>query len=369
MLNSKLRKVAQIIRGAKPFSRSGAAPVPSGEPDQHDGESEQGRRQRRRRLAEPRIENAYPEQLKEINGKALARRPFLRADYEFRPVSLRDRDLRRLKRKHPYFGYISVEIEDIEPFVMFSNNDDPAAQVYFWYGPNQFESLSLRFWRELVRTSTHVFDVGAFTGVYALATTRTSAEAQVYCFEPIGGSLSRLLVNLAVNPQTQNVKTFKAAVGDTDGSSDMKLFKDPYTLSASSSLVPKGDKQIVSRENVQTIRLDTFVRDHNVAGVDLVKVDVERAEKMVVAGMPDILRNFRPHLLVEVFGQENLHDIVEMLPSYNFAVINDLEQEVYVNEPKIPEDKALNVLFSPGSSGDLRDFCASLEPLPPPRTA
>lgn len=315
------------------------------------------------------MEGAYPEELKRANDKALAQRPFLGGDHEFRPISLRDRDLRRLKRKFPYFGYVGVKIEDVDPFVMFSNNDDPVAQVYFWYGPDPFESLSLRIWRELARASANIFDVGSFTGVYTLAATRANPGARVYCFEPIAGSLSRLLVNLAVNPKTDGVRAFKAAVGDADGSAEMNLFNDPQALLSGSSLVPKGNKEVVARERVQTVRLDTFVREQAVDGVDLIKVDVERAESMTVAGMAETLRDFRPHLLVEVFGQETLREIAGMLPSYSFAVIDDMEQRAHVDEPEIPEGKALNVLFSPKSPDDLRDFCASVKPLPPEGTA
>ena len=358
-LTSRIRRLLRTVRGVQTSARSEAVA------DSKEGPVKGGGK-RGRRPAEPQKEGNYPEELVRANESALAQRPFLDADHEFKPISLRDRDLRRLKRKFPYFGYVGVKIEGIDPFVMFSNNDDPVAQVYFWYGPNPFETLSLRMWRELARTSDRIFDVGTFTGVYTLAATRANPEARVYCFEPIAGSLSRLLVNLAVNPGTEGVSAFKAAVGDTDGLAEMNLFNDPHALLSGSSLVPKGGKEVVAQERVETVRLDTFVRDHAVDGVDLIKVDVERAESMVVSGMVETLQDSRPHLLVEVFGADNLREIAGMLPSYSFAVIDDMEQKSYVDEPEIPEGKALNVLFSPGSSDDLRDFCASMGPLSAP---
>ena len=361
-LTSKILRLIRTVRGAETSARSEAV---AGSKDGPVKDADEGDR----RPAGPQTDVNHPEELAKANERALAQRPFLAADHEFKPISLRDRDLRRLKRKFPYFGYVGVKIEGIDPFVMFSNNDDPVAQVYFWYGSDPFESLSLRLWRELARTSNRIFDVGSFTGVYTLAATRANPKAQVYCFEPIAGSLSRLLVNLAVNPGTDRVRAFKAAVGDTDGSAEMNLFNDPQALLSGSSLVPKGEKEVVARERVETVRLDTFVRDHAVGGADLIKVDVERAESMVVSGMIETLRDSGPHLLVEVFGADNLREIAGMLPSYSFAVIDDMEQKAYVDAPEIPEGKALNVLFSPGSSDDLRDLCAFLAPLPPKGTA
>jgi FkbM family methyltransferase len=334
---------------------------------------EPGRKSKRpRKSVEDRKSSAYPEELSRTNEEALAQRPFLKPGHEFRPIPTRDRQLRRLKRKHPYFGYVSVEVDGVEPFVMFSNDDDPVAQIYFWFGPNAFESLSLRIWRELVLSSRHILDVGAFTGVYALTAAHANPEARVFCFEPIKGSLNRLMVNLAVNRQVENVRVSDAAVGDTDGTAEMNLFNAPrtmlggtssYALLSGSSLVQKGTKEVVAREPVRMTRLDTFVRDHDVDRVDLVKIDVERAEKMVLAGMSDVVHEHRPHLLVEVFSGENLQEVAGMLPSYSFAVIDEVEQSARVDDPEIPDGEARNVLFSPNSAADLRSFCSTFEPL------
>jgi hypothetical protein len=82
-------------------------------------------------LARLRRGRGYLAELAKINSRALANRPFLDGSYEFRPISPRDRSLRKLRRKYPYFGYVDVEIEGVQPFVMFSNDDDEVAQIYF----------------------------------------------------------------------------------------------------------------------------------------------------------------------------------------------------------------------------------------------
>src|SRR3712207_3489738 len=76
--------------------------------------------------------------LAEANHAALSRRLFLDPGYEFRPVSVHNEHFQVLKRQHPYFGYVDIEVENVPPFLMFSNNDDQVAQTYFWYGPDSF---------------------------------------------------------------------------------------------------------------------------------------------------------------------------------------------------------------------------------------
>jgi FkbM family methyltransferase len=304
--------------------------------------------------------------LEKANARALAQRPFLAPDYEFAPASVHDMDFQALKRGYPYFGYVDVEVEGVQPFLMFSNNDDQVAQIYFWYGPDAFESLSLRIWRELARRSDHIFDIGSFTGVYSLTAAYANRDARVYSFEPIKRIFGRLVVNLAVNRLGQRIKAHNLALSDTDGHMDMNLSQGYLKLDTGASLIQKSGKEIVMREQIETSRFDTFADKHDVAGMDLVKIDVEQAEKMVIEGMTDSLREYHPHLLVEVVSVDNLRYLSDTLSplGYSFALIDDDYQKVHLNDFEA-HTMTCNVLFSTLQPDELRDFCLFFEPLPP----
>ncbi|HET7271626.1 MAG TPA: FkbM family methyltransferase [Rubrobacter sp.] len=302
------------------------------------------------------------ERLEKANARALAKRPFLAPDYEFTPVSVHDKDFQAIKRQYPYFGYVDVEVEGVQPFLMFSNNDDQVAQTYFWYGPDAFENLSLRIWRELARQSSHIFDIGAFTGVYSLTAAHANREANIYCFEPIKRIFGRLVVNLAVNTLGQRIKAYNLALSDTDGHVNMNLSQGYLKLDTGASLIQKRGKEIVLREQIETSRFDTFAERHGVAGMNLVKIDVEQAEKMVIEGMLDSLREHQPHLLVEVVSVDNLRYLSDILSplGYHFALIDDDDQKVHIDDLDA-HTMTCNVLFS--TMDELRDFCLSFEPL------
>ena len=301
-----------------------------------------------------------------INRRALARRPFLDPGYEFRPISVHNTELHERKRKYPYLGYVDVEVEGVPPFTMFSNNDDQVAQAYFWYGPNSFESLSLRVWRRLAERSQYIFDVGAFTGVYSLTAARVNHEAQIYSLEPIKRTFGRLVVNLQANRLGRRVRAFDIALGDFDGEAIMHVFMGYLTLDSGSSLLEKGGKGVAAREHVETKRLDTFLEEHGIPSLDLVKLDVEQAEKMVLVGAERVLGEHRPHLLVEVSTADGLRDLIDFLSpyGYGFAVIDDLQQMLHVNDLGAQEG-VLNVLFSAMPPEELSAFCAAVTPLPP----
>ncbi len=304
------------------------------------------------------------------NRRALAKRAFLNPGYEFRPISVHNTELHEVKRKYPYFGYVDVEVEGVPPFVMFSNNDDQVAQTYFWYGPNAFESVSLRLWRRLAERSEYVFDVGAFTGVYSLTAARVNQEAQIYSLEPVKRTFGRLVVNLQANRLGRRVGAFDIALGNFDGETIMHVFMGYLTLDSGSSLLEKDGKAVSAREHVETKRLDTFVEEHGIPSVDLVKLDVEQAEKMVIAGAERVLGIHRPHLLIEVSTPDGLRELIDFLSpyGYGFAVIDDLNQTIRVNDLGA-HTGVLNALFSPMPPKELGALCTAVTALPPVHAA
>ena len=266
-----------------------------------------------------------------------------------------------MREEFPYHGYVDVEIEGVPPFVMFSNNDDRIAQTYFWYGPNAYETLSLRLWASLTTHATSVFDVGAFSGVYALVAARVNRAATVHAFEAIGRVFDRLVINKVVNRLGPRVGLWQLALGDADGAATMNIFQAaPTRMVTGSSLTTKG-RAPAATEHVTIARLDSFIATHDVARVDLVKIDVEGAEALVLGGMAATIARDRPTLLVEVAHREGLEPLLDSLgTAYHFAVIDDAAQRVWVDDA----DRVggfRNVLFMAAPRARVEEVCA----LPP----
>src|SRR2546422_334845 len=58
--------------------------------------------------------------------------------------------------------------------------------------------------------------------------------------------------------------------------------------------------QLLRTEAVSVRTLDSTVREHNLNGVDVIKIDVEGAEKQVIEGAVEVLNRMRPVILLEV---------------------------------------------------------------------
>ena len=316
-----------------------------------------------RRALEEESEAGIPKALAKANKAALANRPFLSPDYSFTPVWMHDGGFHSIRREYPYFGYVGVEVEGVAPVSMFSNNDDRVAQCYFFYGHDAFESFSLRAWRRLAENSKHISDLGAFTGVYSLIAAQANRMARVYALEPMERTYWRLSDNILVNRLFRRIEAHRVAASDEDGRAKLNVYRGARVLGAGSSLVAKEDQTATRTQPVETVRLDTFVREHGIPGVDLVKLDVERYELQAIGGMAGLLEH-KPAMLVEVFSSEALREISGLLSphGYSFAVLDDLGQRAYVEDVNAHEE-ARNVLFWVGSPEELRAFADSIAAL------
>ena len=310
--------------------------------------------------------------LAEHNEAALAARPARDRGRAFSPVSEHSQALHALKRKHRYFGYVEVEIEGTPPFVMFLNDDDQIAYIYFWYGHDAFETHSLRLWTRLARESNVVFDIGAFTGVYTLAAAVSNREASIHSFEPVGLAFSRLLTNLSANrlgkkaPGASGAKiaASKIAVGDSDGEARINQFRNELTLGTGASLIEKPGKEVQHSENVPQVTVDGCAREAGLEKIDLIKADVEQAELLLVDGMQEVIKEHRPSLMIEVSSERNLQTLADRLGpyGYNFAIIDDQSQSCSINSVS-DFSRVCNVLFRAIPESSLKEFCDSVKPL------
>jgi FkbM family methyltransferase len=155
---------------------------------------------------------------------------------------------------------------------------------------------------ELIEPGQTVYDVGANIGFFTILCARlVGPQGKVYAFEPIPENLVTLRHNIALNKLT-NVVIVEQALSASTGTAEM--FVSPW--SAFHSLNVDGASK---RENhgpdggqitVATVTLDEFVQGDGVLAPDLIKLDVEGAELLVVAGMRETLRTVQPLLLVEI---------------------------------------------------------------------
>jgi len=161
-----------------------------------------------------------------------------------------------------------------------------------------YELPTIRFLRRVLKPRSVCLDVGAQMGSLTLAmATAASSKTIVHSFEPEDQNAARFRENIALNALS-NVTLHQTAVSTVDGALKLYLSSDRNAGTHSTVYIESN----VSTEFIEipSVRLDSFVRQHALQPVDLIKIDVEGAEVDVIEGARSVLQHHRPIVIMEL---------------------------------------------------------------------
>ena len=185
--------------------------------------------------------------------------------------------------RHLYFsGPFDVHIDSNASFRIFHNSHMVENEIS-WSGLfGAFEGQSLKAWCDLASQSYGIIDLGANSGVYALAAKAVNPGARVYAIEPFPPVVEVLARNLELNEST--VQLHRVAISDHVGqerlfSTSQSTFE--YSASLNADFNPDADAFTM----VEVTTLDALLDRHPLDSVDLIKIDTEGQEVAVLSGM------------------------------------------------------------------------------------
>ncbi|HYD68944.1 FkbM family methyltransferase [Azospirillum sp.] len=227
-----------------------------------------------------------------------------------------------ISRQFPYHGFVPVVPSIGEPFVMFDDNDDLVCMSLGWRGT--YEPASLRLWQRLALNAKVVFDIGAYTGVYALMAARAAPDARVVAVEPVAANLARLAKNRDANA-CDTILPVRAAMLDHLGEVTVHRTASRDFLTSGASVIGHRHGETTEEERVPAVTGAELLTLTGELAVDLVKIDVEGAEEQVLAGMADLLDRCGPDLLIECLDEEAAGRVDGILRAhgYRFHAIDD----------------------------------------------
>jgi FkbM family methyltransferase len=226
---------------------------------------------------------------------------------------------------HPFIGLYTVDLPDIDPFVMFSANDCHIVRAFIW--EQKYEDLSTRLWGERARNAKVVLDIGANTGVYSLIAASANQQATIFAFEPLPDALARLDVNVAANGFS-NIKSYGYAIANASGNVALELTGKSYRLINTGGRIRSEKSEPgkgVARIRVKTIKIDDFSDAFHANGRVLIKIDVEGGEEAVLLGATGFVRDHRPDILMEVLDHDHRERRFTFLRPYGYKLFRILE--------------------------------------------
>lgn len=228
-------------------------------------------------------------------------------------------------------GIVRVSMPSKQAAFKMMSYGDPLETDLFWTGyGNGREATSLRVWECVCHGAKTILDVGANTGLYALAARAVNSSARVYAFEPVTRVYRRLCENVALNDFAVCAEPW--AVSDTDA--EVQMYEGLGANPLSSSLDPT--KIVTSKQvSVRAVRLDSYLVEKGVSDIDLLKIDVELHEPSVIRGLGRYLRDNLPIMLVEVLRDQCARELNVILDGIEYEYYRIVEGRGVVRIGKV----------------------------------
>jgi FkbM family methyltransferase len=209
-----------------------------------------------------------------------------------------------------------------------------------------YEAAELDLFARSIRSGDTVLDIGAHIGLYTLTAARAvGPTGRVVAFEPSTANFVLLEANVVANGYS-NVELHRAACSDTAGTGVLVL-----------SPTNSGDHQL--RADGAGSRVDTVRLDDLDVRPQVVKMDVQGAEPLVLAGAAQLLASDDLIVFTEVSVDHLAHDgaaaYVESLRAAGLTLLR-IDEADGTTSPYagLPDTGFVNLLCVKGAEATLR---------------
>lgn len=222
---------------------------------------------------------------------------------------------------HPS-GTISVPLVSGQVLQLKTNQTCHVTHVLFWEGSSGYEYSNI--FQKIFPHIQVFMDIGSNIGYYSIMAGVVNPKLNVFAFDPSPGPFHYLEQNIQLN-RLSKVQAFQMAVSNENGSFSFhvaKSIKYKYlkynTLGGSGHLSHVRENQTENQITVKAQKLDDFVVERKIEFVDLIKIDVEEAEHLVLAGAYQTILKFRPIIVCEVFSTSMWLQIKDQIMDHGF---------------------------------------------------
>lgn len=177
-----------------------------------------------------------------------------------------------------------------------------------------------------------VLDLGAYAGIASILFSKLAGNAgRVISYEPDPENLEAAKLNLAAHQEhsgLSNVRLHPHAIWSHENG--LEFSSDGNMGSSASQIVGKRGRV----HRVQTVTLDGIMRDNNLEAITFIKMDIEGAEVEVIANSLDLLKEFRPAIVMESHLVNNAPsaDICEtLLQSIGYETRIQASSDVFID--------------------------------------
>lgn len=220
--------------------------------------------------------------------------------------------------------------------------------------PLAHEWYPLAALRAFVRPADTVWDVGGNIGLYARWLAAHLAARRVYTFEPMSDNLADLDYNIRIGGVADRVTIVPWALSDVDGEIEFQI-DDMQGASGTISAVSGGGASAgrsalalpPKSEKVRSRTIDSILAGGELPPPDVLKIDVEGAERLVLEGGRTFFASAAPRLVVETHGVDVSRQCLEFLLDLGYTTAACVPEAVDLGRHMIVERSYLSRIVDP----------------------
>ena len=201
------------------------------------------------------------------------------------------------------------------------------------------EPIVMNVLHQILKDDMFVIEIGSHIGYFSLYLSyKLKNKGKLILFECSPGVAKLLKRNIELNHFESFVKVEEIAVSDQDSTMDLFITEneEDATHSLIGGLAGNGKKI-----QIETTTLDNYFEKNKITQkVNLIKIDAEGAEGIILKGAKEIIRKYKPTLLIEMHTIEgSTYKLAEdLLHEYGYSY------EVFDHEY---QDIAYHILCKP----------------------
>jgi len=229
---------------------------------------------------------------------------------------LRDTDIVRIEIAD---SRVVMETRESGIRIVCDKNDKRMAPIEILNFGN-YEKADMDMVLRLLKDGQTIFDIGANVGWYSINFAKRFPGMRIFAFEPIPSTFSYLQRNIALN-QISSIQANNFGFSDNNGELVFHFHPEGSGSASSADLMGTGTAQKI---HCKVRKLDEYVAQAGVTGIDFMKCDVEGAELFVLAGGVESIKRFKPMIFAEMLrkwaAKFNYHpnQIIELMAGMGY---------------------------------------------------
>jgi FkbM family methyltransferase len=211
-----------------------------------------------------------------------------------------------------------IVVNDYEMFII--PNDPGISRELATYKTHEPLTTSLMY--KILKEGMVCLDIGSNIGYYVLLESRlVGKEGVVIGIEPSPINFEYLKKNMGIS-ENKNIEIYNFAAADENKMLDFVISsKSNWSkVLSENEKIKEGEKLV----KIQAKRIDTFVKERKYQRIDFVRMDVEGYEYYLLNGLEEVMKTFKPNLLIEVhkmfLGVDGTRQMLEKLKQNGYEV-------------------------------------------------